>query len=301
MRYGVIILPEYNWPRAQDLWRNAEAMGFDHAWTYDHLQWRWLSDKPWFGAIPTLTAAALATSRIGLGTLVASTRLRDPVVFAKEIMTLDDISGGRTLCGVGSGGPDRDVLRGHELTRRQLVARYGEFVELLDSLLRQEPVIFEGTYYTCHNTLLQPACLQRPRTPLCVAAAGPQGMRLAARFADIWITTGAPNIFDEAPYADSVLLIKDQVTALEQACHEVGRDPASLGRLLVTGPSIGGVLDSVGSFQDAAGTFQAVGITDFVVHWPRPDFPYRGDPSVMEEIASILPTAPGDRENLKAA
>ncbi|MBC9726294.1 LLM class flavin-dependent oxidoreductase [Streptomyces sp. TRM68367] len=289
MRYGVVILPEHRWPQAREVWRRAEDLGFDHAWTYDHVAWRWLRERPWFGALPTLTAAALVTSRMGLGTLVASARLRDPVVFAKEMMTLDDISGGRALCGVGAGGPDRDVLRTGRQTRLQQSVRYAEFVALLDALLRQDPVDFDGAYYECHDTVLQPASVQRPRVPLCVAATGPRGMRLAARYADMWVTTGAPGVFDATPYADSVRLIKEQTAALERACDEAGRNPSTVRRLLVTGPSIGGVLESAESFRDAAGLFEEVGVTDFVVHWPRPDFPYQGRSEVMEDIADALP------------
>ena len=81
MRLGVCILPELRWPEQRRLWHRAEELGFDHAWTYDHLAWRSLADGPWFGAIPTLTAAALATSRMRLGPLVASPNYRHPVPF----------------------------------------------------------------------------------------------------------------------------------------------------------------------------------------------------------------------------
>ena len=97
MRFGITILPEYRWSDAAPRWRRAEELGFDHAWTYDHLSWRWLRDEPWFGVVPTLAAAAVATSRIRLGTLVANPGLRHPATFAKELMTLDDISAGRVL------------------------------------------------------------------------------------------------------------------------------------------------------------------------------------------------------------
>jgi hypothetical protein len=78
------------------------------------------------------------------------------------------------------------------------------------------------------------------------------------------------------------------VTALEKACTDVGRDPATINRLLLAGPSIDGLLDSVESFRDAAGTFAAAGITDLVVHWPRPTFPYQGRPEVLEDIAHAV-------------
>ena len=91
MHLGVLILPEFPWATAQSVWRRAEELGFEHAWTYDHLAWRSFRDLTWFAAVPTLTAAAMATERIRLGTLVASPNFRHPVPFAKELVALDDI------------------------------------------------------------------------------------------------------------------------------------------------------------------------------------------------------------------
>src|SRR4051812_48330169 len=99
MRVGVVILPEDRWAVAGDMWRRVEGLGFDHAWTYDLLAWRDLRDGPWFGAVPTLAAAAAVTDRVRLGTLVASPNFRHPVPFAKEIVGLDDISEGRLTLG----------------------------------------------------------------------------------------------------------------------------------------------------------------------------------------------------------
>ncbi len=79
-------------------------MGFSHAWTYDHLVWADLPDSPWFAAVPTLAAAAGVTSTIGLGTFVSSPNYRHPYTFARDVLTLDDVSGGRFLCGLGAGG-----------------------------------------------------------------------------------------------------------------------------------------------------------------------------------------------------
>ena len=66
VRFGVLILPDASWSIARERWQSAEGMGFDHAWTYDHLTWRSLRDGPWFASVPTLTAAAVATLRIRL-------------------------------------------------------------------------------------------------------------------------------------------------------------------------------------------------------------------------------------------
>src|SRR5512145_2001053 len=139
MRIGVLILPEFPWSTARNLWHHAEELGFDHAWTYDHLAWRSLRDSPWFAAIPTLTAAATATERIRLGTLVASPNFRHPVPFAKELITLDDISGGRFTAGLGAGGDgfDAQALGQEPWPRRERTERFEEFVALLDRLLRE--------------------------------------------------------------------------------------------------------------------------------------------------------------------
>lgn len=87
----------------------AEEYGFHHAWTYDHLGWRSLVDKPWFDAVPTLTAAATVTSKIRLGTLVASPNFRHPAHFARELTALDDVSDGRFSVGLGAGGVGFDA------------------------------------------------------------------------------------------------------------------------------------------------------------------------------------------------
>src|SRR2546427_7688595 len=146
MRFGVLILPELRWSEAQSRWRRAEELGFDHAWTYDHLAWRSLRDSAWFGAIPTLTAAAMATERIRLGTLVASLNFRHPVPFAKELVTLDDISGGRLTLGIGAGasGWDATMLRQAAWSRRERAHRFAEVVDLLPPFLREPATSYLG-------------------------------------------------------------------------------------------------------------------------------------------------------------
>ncbi|MCB0020345.1 MAG: LLM class flavin-dependent oxidoreductase, partial [Anaerolineales bacterium] len=84
MNLGILILPEHSWEQAKYYWQRAEALGFSHAWTYDHLTWRSFRDQAWYAALPTLTAAALATNHIQLGTMVASPNFRHPVPFTKE-------------------------------------------------------------------------------------------------------------------------------------------------------------------------------------------------------------------------
>ncbi|GGT29153.1 LLM class flavin-dependent oxidoreductase [Streptomyces purpureus] len=290
-----MILPERRWREARDQWVRAEEFGFDHAWTYDQLMWRWLRNDPWFGAVPTLAAAAAVTSRITLGTMVATPTYRHPVTLAKELMTLEDVAEGRFVCGLGAGagGLDDRVVDPTERTPRQRAERFGEFVDLLDSLLRERVTTYTGTHYTVEDVPMNPGCLTAPRVPFAVAATGPRGMRLAARHAATWITAGPPGRFDALPYEETLATVKEQLSRLDEACERTGRDPATLDRLLLTGAMVGGTLDSVEAYRDAAGRFGDLGITDFVVHWPRESFPYQGSLKVLEQVAAEVLTAGG--------
>lgn len=290
MRFGIQIIPEDRWQQARPKWRRAEQMGFDHAWTYDHLNWRTFRAKDWFTAIPTLTAAAVETNRIGLGVLVASPSLRHPVALAKDVTTLDDVADGRLILGLGSGaeGFDSSMTRRTPWSRRERTERFEEYTELTDLLLRQPVTTYEGRYYLADEVHSQPLCRQQPRVPFAIAAAGARGLRLTARYGSYWVTTGEANRLVSAPYEQALPVLRHQVEALEKACGDVGRDPASVARLLVCGPSVGGVLATPGAFADAVGHFAEVGITDVVVQWPRPDEPFRGDISVLEKVAEDL-------------
>ena len=179
VRVGVVVLPQQRWAQARERWRAVEEMGFDAAWTYDHLAWRDLADEPWFATVPTLTAAATVTSRVRLGTWVASPNYRHPVPFAKDLMTLDDVSGGRLVVGIGAGGTgwDTDVLGQSRPTPGQRVRRLDEFCELLDLLLRQPSTTRQGEWFSAVDARMLPGSVQQPRPPFVVAANGPRALR----------------------------------------------------------------------------------------------------------------------------
>jgi len=189
---GVLILPEHRLPALTEKWSRAEGLGFDHAWTYDHIAWRELRDSPWFAAVPTLSAAAMVTSRIRLGTLVASPTFRHPVPFARELLTLDDLAGGRLTVGIGAGaeGWDTTVLGREPWSMTERLDRFAEFVDLLDRLLTDRAVTFEGRFWSAREARTHPGCVQQPRVPFAVAATGQKSMRVAARHASVWVTNG---------------------------------------------------------------------------------------------------------------
>ncbi|GAB2770376.1 LLM class flavin-dependent oxidoreductase [Streptomyces daliensis] len=290
MRLSTVILPIHRWSEGgRDTWRRAEDLGFHTAYTYDHLSWRTFRDGPWFGAVPTLTAAAAATERVRLGTLVTSPNFRHPVTLAKELISLDDISGGRVTLGIGAGGSgfDATALGQHPWTARERADHFGEFVPLLDQLLTQDVTSYEGTYYSAHEVRNIPGCVQRPRLPFAVAATGPRGMRLAARYGQAWVTTGdsATNVEGGTPEASRAALAR-QAERLDAACAQEGRDASEVDRVLLTGFTPDRHLESVDAFADFAGRHAELGFDEIVLHWPIPDSQFAADPAVFEKIAT---------------
>jgi alkanesulfonate monooxygenase SsuD/methylene tetrahydromethanopterin reductase-like flavin-dependent oxidoreductase (luciferase family) len=289
MRHGIVILPQEPWREAKHTWRRAEELGFDHAWTYDHLSWRSLADQPWGATIPTLTAAATVTSTIKLGTFVTSPNFRHPVPFAKDLATVDDIAGGRFLLGVGSGGTGFDafVLGYPELTPRQRHERFVEFVRGLDALLRFEQpgsggISFDGTWFTAHNARMVGHPAQHPRLPFVIAADGPKGLRLVAELGDGWVTLGRPaDTLDE--WWSSVASLSAR---LDDTLAAGGRASDSLDRYLSLDASPQFALESVDAWEDAVGRAAALGFTDVVGHWPRQQGVYAGREDILIEVAS---------------
>jgi len=295
MRVGIVILPEHRWNENRLRWRRAEEYGFDHAWSYDHLGWSSLVDGPWFDVVPTLAAAAMETSRIRLGTFVTSPNFRHPVAYARQVLALDDISGGRLTVGLGSGGwgYDRQVLGGPDLPQRDRMVRFAEFVELLDSLLTQPRTDYDGQYYAAVQARNAPGCVQRPRVPFLVAANGPKAMRVAARHGQAWLT---------GPIAEEIgghlaedldgwwRRVGQLVQTFEELLAEQGREPSEVDRYITLDGSPVLSMSSVEAFRDHAGRARELGFTDLVTHWPRPDGPYRASESVLERVAAeVLP------------
>ncbi|MDH6127550.1 LLM class flavin-dependent oxidoreductase [Kitasatospora sp. GP82] len=290
MRLSTVILPIHRWSEGQKIWRRAEELGFHAAYTYDHLSWRTFRDGPWFGSVPTLTAAAAVTERLRLGTLVTSPNFRHPVTLAKDLISLDDVSNGRITLGIGAGGNgfDATALGQEPWTPRERADRFGEFVQLLDRLLTEDAVSHEGDFYSASEVRNIPGCVQRPRLPLAVAATGPRGLDLAAKYGQAWVTTGDPKLFESGTPEQSREAIRGQLTKLGAACEKIGRDVGELDKILLTGftPDRNRPLESLDAFVDFAGRHLELGITEIVLHWPIPDSDFAADQQVFERIAT---------------
>ena len=197
----------------------AEEAGFDSVWVFDHLLFRF-PDAPTRGiweAWTILAALAEATSRIELGTLVMCTSFRNPALLAKMADALDEISGGRLILGLGAGWhqPEYDAFG---LPFDHLASRFEEAIGIIHPLLREGAVDFRGTYYQAPDCVSTPRGPRPSGPPILVGAGKPRMLRLTAQYADAWNTCwlGRPTKLPE------------RVAALEAACAEVGRDPATI-------------------------------------------------------------------------
>jgi alkanesulfonate monooxygenase SsuD/methylene tetrahydromethanopterin reductase-like flavin-dependent oxidoreductase (luciferase family) len=259
--------------------RAAEEAGVRGVWTYDHLTWPLLADGPWYGAVPLLAAAAVSTRRVRLGTLVASPNFRHPVPFAKELMTLDQLTGGRLDLGVGVGteGHDALVLGDPPRGRGERAARFADWLTLLDQLLSRPVTTATGEHYSAVDAHTLPGCVQQPRVPFTVAATGPKALRLAARFGSGWVTYG-PYGADVAP-DEWLAAVAEQSSRLTDVLAQEGRNPAALRRMVLLGLEVTWPFESPERYVDTLGRLAEHGIAEVALHWPRPDG--RGVPAAV--------------------
>ena len=288
IKVGVALLPEVN-PARDRRWSRVEEYGFAHAWSLDHLAWRAFADSIWHATVPTLAAAALTTSRLLLGTFVASPNFRHPVPFAKELMTLDVMSAGRLLVGIGAGGPgfDAAVLGQPALSGRERAERFEEFVTLLDQLLRQPSTTWSGSWFSAVEARTIPGPVQRPRPPLVIAGNGPRGIRLALGTGDGWATNGVA----EPPGAGQGgeewwAGVAEASRRLDDAAGP-GGTPDGFRRVLDMAFGMGAPR-SLDQMRDQLGRAAALGFTDAVIAWPRDDGPLHGSESVLAELGALL-------------
>jgi alkanesulfonate monooxygenase SsuD/methylene tetrahydromethanopterin reductase-like flavin-dependent oxidoreductase (luciferase family) len=210
--------------------RLAEDVGFDALWVMDHLLMRFPGREAqpigiWEGW-SLLAALAAATRQIALGPFVACTGFRNPALLAKMADTLDEISGGRLILGLGAG----DSLFEHRAMgypTDRLVSRFEEAVIIIRRLLREGALDFAGTYYRIDGFELRPRGPRPNGPPIMIGALAnrPRMLRLTAQYADIWNGWVAY----ERSHADVVPPLRDRV---DQACRRHGRDPGALRRSL---------------------------------------------------------------------
>jgi alkanesulfonate monooxygenase SsuD/methylene tetrahydromethanopterin reductase-like flavin-dependent oxidoreductase (luciferase family) len=228
-----------------DFTRRAEAVGLDSIWVYDHLIFRF-PPEPEEGvheAWTTLTALAPVVPRVELGALVMCSSFRNAGLMAKMAATLDDLSGGRVILGLGCGWhePEYEAF-GFPFDHR--VGRFEEDLEVVTRLLRGEEVTFSGRWSNYDRAKLLPPPARR--TPILVAAKGERMLRLTAQWSDAWNMAWFGSVEDR---------LRASLRDLEAACDAVGLDPGTMRRtvgLRVHEPGQRGE-DDHGTDADAAG------------------------------------------------
>lgn len=211
-----------SWPQLRQLARDVEALSVDTLWVPDHLL-RVVPGRPPFGfweCWTILTATAEATTRIGIGPLIACTGFRNPALLAKMAATLDEVSGGRLLLGLGSGVPATDESwRAFGYAGARHVAQHAEAVEIVARMLHEPPVTFAGEFYRTVAADIIPRGSRPAGPPVWIAAKGERTMAIAARWGD------AVNVNQALTDADDVTAVTATVAS---ACAATGRDPATL-------------------------------------------------------------------------
>jgi probable F420-dependent oxidoreductase len=215
---------EAPWTEIAAMARLAEDVGFDSIWMPDHLLFRYPGEPtrgPW-ECWSTLSAVAAITSRVEIGPLVLCTAFRNPGLIAKMAATVDEISGGRLVLGLGAGWHEPEYSAfGYPFDHR--VGRFKEAYTIIRTLLREGQIDFEGKFFTLRDCEIRPRGPRPGGIPIMIGSKGEQMLRVAAADVDLWNGWYIWN--QNSPEGLAPLTAK-----VDAACRAAGRDPATLGR-----------------------------------------------------------------------
>jgi alkanesulfonate monooxygenase SsuD/methylene tetrahydromethanopterin reductase-like flavin-dependent oxidoreductase (luciferase family) len=276
LRFLVLTLPNVPWAEVMRRYRHIEELGFDVAGVADHFVDWTHPPSPWFEAWTLLAAIARETTRVRLATCVTQIPLRDPAMLAHQALTVDHLSGGRFELGLGVGlttDPSYAMMGIPNWSAAERVARFKEYVELVDRLLSNEVTTYTGRFYAVEGAVMNPRPVQAPRPPITIAALGPVMLRYAARYADTWNSLSFAKDFqvqlDET---------RGRIRLIDEACAAIGRDPGSLRRsylMFDAGARAGGGLISYYAseevFADMVQRVIALGISEIGLYYPTRD------------------------------
>ena len=244
--------------------RGAEANGWYGVWLADHYMPNTGDTTPARGDVyecwALLPALAAVTERVRIGTLVSPTSIHHPALLAKRAATIDQLSGGRFVLGLGAGWQlNEHHAYGIELEPPgKRVSRFEEAITIVRSMLADDTTTFSGEFYNFIDAPADPKPVQAP-LPLLVGTRGPRMLRITARHANEWNTWHAPDL-------------ADRIQALAQACEKTGRDPATMWRSVNALIDLGGSAPSgrtlAGSAQqliDQLGQYAGLGFDEFIL------------------------------------
>jgi probable F420-dependent oxidoreductase len=190
----------------------AEELGFAGLWAMDDV----VSATPFLDGLEVLTYAAAVTQKVTLGIAVLIVSRHNPALLAKRFATLDHLSGGRLIVGLGAGHDD-DTVAGLGFASDRLAARSNEAIAVMKALWTESRASFDGAFWRFSELAMEPKPLQQPHPPIWLAARQPAALRRAAKVADGWIGAGSA----------STAQFAEQVPVIEQALAQEERDPGS--------------------------------------------------------------------------
>jgi F420-dependent oxidoreductase-like protein len=203
-------------------WRNAERLGYDSAWVYDHfMPIVGKQDGPAYEGWTLLSALATQTKRLRVGVLVTGTTYRNPALLAKIATTVDHVSNGRLNFGIGAGWfePEHTAYGFHFGTARERAERFGEALEVITRLWTADHPSFDGKYYDLVKAPFAPKPVQRPHPPIVIGGKGKQWiMPLVARYADEW----------NVPIGVTPAGMRERLEIVRKECARLGRTPCQL-------------------------------------------------------------------------
>lgn len=276
LRFQVLTLPNVSWSALLGRYRYIEELGFDLAGVADHFVDWTHPPSPWFEAWTLLAAIARETTNVRLMTCVTQIPLRNPAMLAHQALTVDHISNGRLELGLGVGlttDPSYDMMGIPNWTAKERVARFKEYVEIVDQLLSNEVTTYKGRFYAVNNAVMSPRPVQHPRLPIMIAAMGPIMLKYAARYADIWNSLSFASAFET-----QLEETRGRIRLIDEHCSAIGRDPTSLRRSYLmfdarARPS-GGLIsyyESEEVFADMVHRLIDLGISEIGLYYPTRD------------------------------
>jgi alkanesulfonate monooxygenase SsuD/methylene tetrahydromethanopterin reductase-like flavin-dependent oxidoreductase (luciferase family) len=266
--FGIYLVPR-DQRHDRDLLERVEHSDLDTAWVGDTLgDWR-EPERPMLDAWVTLGAYAVEARRVRLGMLVTNLSWRRPVEVARFAMTVDQLSGGRFVLGLGCGQLDDQVMVGAdvlEMPNPERVDRLEEGVTVIDRLLRGDGSPFDGRFTRYESAATAPASVQQPRLPITVAGNGPRVTRIAADHADSW-NTWIDNGDADAFHALTV----DRMRRFEERLAENGRGADAVTRSLLVFDDVMDPWGDADAIPRLVAQYRPLGFTEFVFYPPRPD------------------------------
>ena len=273
IRFQTLLLPNASWEQLLGRYQKCEQLGFDLAGMADHFVDWTNPPSPWFDLWTLAAAVAARTERIRLSTCVAQIPLRGPAMCARQALSVDHISNGRLELGLGLGltsDPSYAMMGIPNWDNRERVARFTEYVEIVDQMLSNEVTSYKGKYYAVEEAILNPRPLQKPRPPIMIAAMGPVMLKKAARYADIWNSLSFVESFE-----DQMAETRDRTAKIDAHCAAIDRDPGTLRRSYLmfdaNARKTGGKFnyyESESLFIDMVGRIRELGMTDIGMYYP---------------------------------